>query len=496
MLFNSLHFLIFFPIVLFFYFFIPHKYRWVLLLVASYYFYMSWNAGLVLLLLVSTLVNYIAALYIGKQKDMSFKKKYLIAALVCNLLLLGVFKYYNFFADSFNSFFQIFNFDYSFSYSRFLLPIGISFYTFQTISYIMDVYRGDKEPERHFGIFALYVSFFPQLVAGPIERSEKLLSQFYKPKVFDYQNASDGLKLMVWGLFKKVVIADRVAIVVNTVYGNADAYAGFAFVIATIFFAFQIYCDFSGYSDVAIGSAQMLGFNLTDNFKRPYFSRNIISFWQRWHISLSTWFKDYVYIPFGGNKKGRLRTIRNIMTTFLLSGLWHGANWTLVFWGALHGIYVVVSHATKNIRQCVVRKIKFNTFPKLHHALQILLTFSMTSFAWIFFRSENLDTAFLIIRKTLSGVWRSTILLFSGNIEAFFRSLTGAGLGLDTFGFIIAIVSIILMEVFHLVQRHGSIRHMLRNKPTWFRWILYYAVIIYIALFGVFAEVPFIYFQF
>lgn len=496
MLFNSLHFFIFFPVVAFFYFFIPHRYRWILLLVASYYFYLSWNVGYGFLLLSATLFNYGAALWLEKIEHVRNKKLVLAAFITANIGFLGFFKYYNFFADSLHSLAQFFGNDLAMPYSRFLLPVGISFYTFQIMSYVIDVYRKQKSAERHFGIFALYVSFFPQLVAGPIERSTRLLPQFYEKKNFDYIRVTDGLKLMVWGLFKKVVIADRLAILVNMVYGNPDDYTGLAFVIATLFFAWQIYCDFSGYSDMAIGAAQVLGFNLMDNFKRPYFAKNIIEFWQRWHISLSSWFKDYLYIPLGGSRAGRLRSALNVLATFLLSGLWHGANWTFVVWGLLHGLYVLVSRTTLGARQWCADAIGLSRLPRLHHAVQIMLTFFLTSFAWIFFRAESIGSAFVILRKMAVGSLDTSIALIGGQTARAAELVLGPGLGLSGYGFFVAVLSIVALEGFHYIQRHGSIRHMLDGRPAWFRWTLYYVAIISIALFGVFDEVPFIYFQF
>ncbi len=338
MLFNSIEFLIFFPIVSIVHFLIPHKYRWVWLLLASYYFYMSWRIEYITLIWISTLIDYFAGRQMGKTDDRKKKRKYLLLSLFANLGLLFTFKYWNFFTSSLNIVLRAMHITYEIPYLNVVLPVGISFYTFQTLSYTIDVYRGVKSTEKHLGIFALYVAFFPQLVAGPIERSTNLLPQFFEKHNIDWRRIVDGLKLMMWGMFKKVVIADRLAVFVDRVYGNPYDYTGLSHIVATIFFAFQIYCDFSGYSDIAIGSAQVLGFNLMDNFRRPYFSRSVSEFWRRWHISLSSWFRDYVYIPMGGNRVSPKRWHFNILTVFVVSGLWHGANWTFISQGE-EGIY-------------------------------------------------------------------------------------------------------------------------------------------------------------
>ena len=313
MLFNSTQFIIFFPIVVSIYFLLPHRMRWFMLLTASYYFYMCWKAEYLLLILISTFIDYFAAIQMSKQSVQSKRKIYLILSLVVNLGLLFGFKYFNFFNDSLRTIFNQFNIFYDVPAFKVLLPVGISFYTFQTLSYTIDVYRGKRDPEKHLGIFALYVAFFPQLVAGPIERSTRLIPQLRKKYNFDYDRVTDGLKLMLWGFFKKVVIADRIAVIVNQVYNNPHDAAGFPFLIGTYLFAFQIYCDFSGYSDIAIGAAKIFGINLMENFRRPYFAKSIREFWQRWHISLSTWFRDYLYLSLGGSHITKWRWYYNII---------------------------------------------------------------------------------------------------------------------------------------------------------------------------------------
>jgi len=319
MQFNSIEFLVFFFIVVVFYFSIPYRFRWILLLAASYYFYMCWRPEYIILIIASTLVDYIAGLKMGGIESKPRRKKYLIISLMINLGLLFSFKYFNFFNDSLRILFSRYNMLYRVPSFNILLPVGISFYTFQTLSYTIDVYRGERRPERHLGIFALYVAFFPQLVSGPIERSKRLLPQFYKRFDFDYKRLTHGLRLMLWGFFQKVVIADRLAIVVDHVYNNPSEHTSTAFIIATYFFAFQIYCDFAGYTDIARGAAKILGYELMLNFQRPYFAKSIRDFWRRWHISLTSWFRDYLYIPLGGNRVVKWRWYYNLFIVFFIS---------------------------------------------------------------------------------------------------------------------------------------------------------------------------------
>ncbi len=342
MVFNSIHFMIFFPIVVLGYFLITHKYRWIWLLAASLYFYMSWNPKFVILILTTIIITYLSGIGISKadkEKKLLKKKMFAIFSVVSNLTILFFFKYFDFVIDSINYLLGMINLKLLTPSFDVLLPVGISFYTFQALSYTIDVYRKENfKVERHLGKYALFVTFFPQLVAGPIERSENLISQFYEEHYFDYQRVKSGLLLMLWGLFEKIVIADRTAIIVNQVYNNLEQYTGFEIVVATIFFAVQVYCDFCGYSDIAIGAARVMGFHLMTNFRQPYFSQSIKEFWRRWHISLSSWLKDYVYIPLGGSRCSRVKKYRNLMITFLVSGLWHGANWTYVAWGGSWGL--------------------------------------------------------------------------------------------------------------------------------------------------------------
>lgn len=490
MLFNSIQFLIFFPIVVILYFIIEHKYRWIFLLAASYYFYMCWKPEYIILIIVSTIIDYYAGIMMEKSKTVVKRRKFLLLSLFSNLGLLFTFKYFNFFNNSIHSVLNSFNIFYDSPTFSLLLPVGISFYTFQTLSYSIDVYRGEKKAEYHFGYFALYVSFFPQLVAGPIERSTRLLPQFFEKHEFDSQRVSDGLKLMMWGFFKKVVIADRLAVLVNQVYNNAENYTGIPLLLATYFFAFQIYCDFSGYSDIAIGAAQVMGFKLMDNFNRPYYSKSISEFWKRWHISLSTWFKDYLYIPLGGNRVVKWRWYMNLFLTFLISGLWHGANWTFVIWGAIHGFYLIFAIWTRNSVKKIYQFLGLQKGTRKRKIVDVFITFHLVLFAWVFFRANSFNDAIYILTN-----------LFPLNLNEFISLLNSTGatqttLGLTKSGILLALLSIGFMEIIHLMQRHKNMRSFLSNKPIYIRWSIYSALLIIIISFGEFSLQEFIYFQF
>ena len=338
MLFNSIDFLVFFPSVVLLYFLLPHKNRWLFLLIASYFFYMNWKPVYAVLIFSSTLITYSCGILVEKSNSVRRKKLFLIVSLSMNFSILFIYKYFNFLNDSVFKALDFLNIRWELPNLDLLLPVGISFYTFQAVGYTIDVYRGDLKAEKNLGIYALFVSFFPQLVAGPIERAKNLLPQFREKHYLDSARLVSGIKQMVWGFFMKLVIADRLSLIVNTAYNNADAHNGTTLLIATILFSFQIYCDFAGYSNIAIGASRIMGFDLMTNFRRPYFAKNIGEFWQRWHISLSTWFRDYLYIPLGGNRVSKSRNYLNVFITFVVSGIWHGANWTFVFWGFLHGI--------------------------------------------------------------------------------------------------------------------------------------------------------------
>lgn len=487
MLFNSIEFLIFFPIVVLGYFLLPFKHRWALLLFASYFFYMCWKPMYIVLIFISTLIVYVTGIKISETEDDHIKRRYLAFSLISNLSILFLFKYFNFFNASLESLFTALNITYNVPSFSLMLPVGISFYTFQALSYTIDVYRGQTEAQDHFGIFALYVSFFPQLVAGPIERSDKLLPQFDNEYSFDYDRVTLGLKTMAWGFFKKVVVADRIATLVNTVYNNPVNYTGFPLILATLFFAIQIYCDFSGYSDIAIGAAQVMGFELMENFKTPYFSTSIGGFWKRWHISLSSWFRDYVYIPLGGNRVSKVKWYRNLMLTFLLSGLWHGANWTFVIWGLIHGFYQVFGTITRKYREKFADVIGLSKLPSLHKAIQVLITFLLVCFAWIFFRANNVSDAIYIINNLFIG-------LLGNNLRSFFSM--AVNLGLSKSEFIISVGSIIVLLIVDLNSFKKDIFASLSKRPLVLRWSVYFALVFSILLFGAFGYTEFIYFQF
>jgi len=442
---------------------------------------MCWKAEYLILIIASTLVDYIVGLQMAQKKTKAQRRPLLVISLAVNLGLLFSFKYFNFFNESMRGALNYFNIFYDVPAFKVLLPVGISFYTFQTLSYTIDVYRGQKEPERHLGIFALYVAFFPQLVAGPIERSTRLLPQFMKRHEYDYQRITDGLKLMAWGFFKKLVIADRVGVYVNAVYNNPTDYTGMPLAIATYFFAFQIYCDFSGYSDIAIGAARVFGIDLMQNFRQPYFSRSVAEFWRRWHISLSTWFKDYLYIPLGGNRASKMRWYFNIMFVFMISGLWHGANWTFCVWGALHGLYMLLSAWTRSLRRRVKDILGISRVPALERAVEVFFTFHLVVFAWVFFRANTLSDAVYIITHLFSG---------------FQFRFTGAQTGMAKIDGVIAVLAILLMEVVHLAQGRRGLISWLNRKPAWVRWSAYYFILFGILFMGIFGEQEFIYFQF
>lgn len=465
-LFNSLQFLVFLPAVIVVYYLLAPKYRWILLLAASYYFYMCWRVEYVFLIILSTLVDYYAAIQMDKQEEQHNKKKYLILSLGVNLGLLFFFKYFNFLGNSLDTAFDTLRIPVDIPYLNILLPVGISFYTFQTLSYTIDVYKGRKKPERHLGIFAVYVAYFPQLVAGPIERSTHLLPQFHQKISLNYSNLSAGVKYIIWGYFLKTVVADRAAIYVDAVYNNVADHGGLTFLAATLFFGFQIYGDFAGYSLIAIGSSRMMGIKLMDNFNRPYFATSIRDFWRRWHISLSTWFRDYLYIPLGGNRTRTERWLFNLFITFLISGLWHGANWTFVIWGALHGFYLIVEALFfKRERKGIIN---------------VAITYALVSLAWVFFRANSVNDAFYILYS---------IALQPGSLF-----IPG---GADTVSPVFAVLAIsflLLVEVKKEYFNHWF--SITQSKYEWVRMGAYASMIFLILYVGVFGESQFIYFQF
>jgi D-alanyl-lipoteichoic acid acyltransferase DltB (MBOAT superfamily) len=496
LLFNSIHFLLFFPAVVLLYFALPHKIRWIWLLLASYYFYMSWNPLYALLIATSTVITYFSGLLIDKSNKIEDKKKrvfqcklWVALSFISNLSILFFFKYFYFAVDNINRIFSYISIQALTPSFDVLLPVGISFYTFQALSYTMDVYRGEFAAERNLAKYALFVSFFPALIAGPIERSKNLLVQVYEKHYFDYNNVKNGLLLMLWGYFQKVIIADRVAIAVNIVYGNYTAYSGFQIALITVLFAIQVYCDFSGYSDIAKGASQVMGFRLMDNFRQPFFAVSVQDFWKRWHISLSTWFRDYVYIPLGGSRHGRWKKYRNIMISFLACGLWHGANWNYLIWGGLHGAYQVIGDATRAFRDKLYAALRINTKAFSFKLGQILITFFLISFSMPIFRASGMTEALHMISKMIFNFELSSVFNTS-----FYMSVFGKE---DLF---VAGVSIIILLLANILQSKMNVRDALAKQNLPFRWLCYFSIIMFILAFGVYgtdyAQTQFIYFQF
>jgi alginate O-acetyltransferase complex protein AlgI len=487
MLFNSIPFAIFFTVVTALYFSVPHKFRWGLLLAASCYFYMMFVPVYILILGFTIVVDYFAGIIIERSQGRK-RKLFLVVSLAANIGVLAVFKYYNFINENISVLLKGIGFAHPFPYLAILLPIGLSFHTFQAMSYTIEVYRGRQRAERHFGIYALYVMFYPQLVAGPIERPQNLLHQFYEKQCFDYVRVTDGLKLMAWGLFKKVVIADRLSVLVDNVYDNPYHHRGLSFIIATVCFSFQIFCDFSGYSDMAVGIARVMGFSLMKNFNSPYHARSIGEFWTRWHISLSTWFRDYLYIPLGGNRVPVPRWYLNILIVFLISGLWHGPSWTFVAWGGLHAFYMIFSRATNGIQRTFRRLSGLNQYQWLKQALQVLSTFTLVTVAWIFFRAKSITIAFYIIKSIATQTIADVRNVFSHSVHL--------NLGLVRQEVWIAVLSVMLLEGVHIIQKKQSITGVIKMMPVYQRWMVYYALLFAILFFHSGASKQFIYFQF
>ncbi|MCB9356124.1 MAG: MBOAT family protein [Lewinellaceae bacterium] len=469
MLFNSIDFAFFLPIVFCLFWMINGKdlkYQNLLLLASSYVFYGWWDWRFLSLLAFSSGLDFFVGSALYKQQDEKKRKMLFLISMGVNLGLLGFFKYYNFFAESFVEAFSFFGQKTDLNTLNIILPVGISFYTFQSMSYAIDIYRGKLTPTKDLIAFLAFVSFFPQLVAGPIERASHLLPQFLTKKRFSYDMVAAGLKIMLWGFFMKVVVADRLALYVQAVYGNVDMHTGLSFIVATIFFAFQIYCDFGGYSLIALGCARLFGFDLMENFRRPYFSGSFREFWGRWHISLSTWFKDYLYIPLGGNRVSPSRNYFNLFTTFVVSGLWHGANWTFVIWGGIHGSYQILERE--------FAKIGWLKLPKV---LQVVLVFALTCFAWIFFRAASLHEAMHIV---------TTILTHPGG------SLYTGDLGIFAF----SIMAILMLLTVDYINEYYPDFSLLNHQVVYVRFATIVIMLIYIVSLGVFDGSQFIYFQF
>ena len=495
--FNSINFMIFFPVVLALYFVIPKALRQIWLLAASYYFYMSWNARYALLIAASTLITYVSGIAIERYRDSGRTGRRLTVLFSClgiNLGILLFFKYGNFLIASLDRGLELLHMGSVDQRFYFLLPVGISFYTFQALGYTIDVYRGDVRAETNLIRYALFVSFFPQLVAGPIERSKNLLSQMQniaEIKLWNARRVTSGTILMIWGFFVKMVIADRAAVLVNTVFDNYRMYGSTELVLAAVFFALQIYCDFGSYSLIAIGAAKIMGFELMENFNTPYFACSIRDFWSRWHISLSTWFRDYLYIPLGGNRRGRVRKSVNIMIVFLASGLWHGADWSYVVWGGIHGAYQVIGDYLASFREKCIRKPRGNTACFSWKFLQTAVTFVLVVFAWIFFRADSIGDALQYIRR----IWvRPTPwVLFNGEIFT---------LGLDRPEMNILFVAICMLGLVDLVRyrKKMTLDVFLMQQNLWFRGGIMIGLVVLIFVcgkYGVgFDPQQFIYFQF
>ena len=482
MLFNSIDFAIFLPVVFILYWFFTNrnlKLQNFLIVVSSYVFYGWWDWRFLFLIFFSSMVDFFVGIGLNKKENKTHRKLLLWLSILVNLGLLGFFKYYNFFLDNFITAFSFFGKEIKANSLNIILPVGISFYTFQTLSYSIDVYKRKLQPTKDIIAFLAFVSFFPQLVAGPIERATNLLPQFYKKRRFDYLKAVDGMKQILWGLFKKMVIADNCAEYANLIFNNSSDYTGSTLILGALFFTFQIYCDFSGYSDIAIGTSRLFGFDLMRNFNFPYFSRDVAEFWRRWHISLSTWFRDYLYIPLGGSRGGTGMKIRNTFIIFIVSGFWHGANWTFLVWGFLNALYIMPSiiFSTNRTNLDIVAKGKF--LPSFRDFLSILLTFSLTVFAWIFFRAANLSHAINYI---------------DGIFSASFFSIPNF-LDIDNSKPIVAIIFIFLIIEWIGREHQYAIQRIGINWYKPIRWAMYYGVLLLIVFYSG-KEQQFIYFQF
>lgn len=479
MLFNSIDFAVFLPILFILYWFVANrnlKIQNVLIVLASYVFYGWWDWKFLTLILFSTILDYSIGIALSRQEKVLNRKFLLWISVFINLGLLGFFKYYNFFIDNFVSAFSFFGRDLNISSLNIILPVGISFYTFQTMSYTIDVYRRNLKPTNDFVAFSAFVSFFSQLVAGPIERATHLLPQFYVKRTFDYSKAVDGMRQILWGLFKKIVIADNCAIYANNIFNEYENYSGSTLFIGVVFFAFQIYGDFSGYSDIAIGTSKLFGFDLKKNFAFPYFSRDIAEFWRRWHISLSTWFRDYLYIPLGGSR-GRIgNKIRNIFLIFIISGFWHGANWTFIIWGALNALYFLPLLLMNNNRNNLGVVSAGRIIPRFRDLISIVITFCLVVFAWIFFRAESVSHALEYINKMIT-----TTLFEIPHFKGMFRA-----------NWIILIV--ILFVLIEWLGRDKDFP-IAQVKNQYIRWFIYFFLILLMSIFKT-ADQNFIYFQF
>ena len=495
MLFNSAEFLVFFPIVVLLYFVCPDKFKNYLLLVASYFFYMCWNAEYALLILTTTIITFGSGMVIEKAKGFDNEKRSkaklaVAASFILNIGILFYFKYTNFALGLIGGLLNKIGVGISIPVFDIVLPVGISFYTFQALSYTMDVYRGDIYAEKNFFKYALFVSFFPQLVAGPIERSKNLLKQL-QPHKFNYEDFRDGFLLMLWGYFLKLVLADRIAIFVDIVYKDYDQFGGMYIVVATMLFAVQIYCDFAGYSVIAMGAAQILGIRLMENFDAPYLSTTVAEFWRRWHISLTSWFRDYLYIPLGGSRKGKVRKYINIMIVFLVSGLWHGASLSFVLWGGLNGLYQVIGSLLMPVRDKLRNLLGINKDKLGYKVAGAFITFVLVDFAWLFFRADSLSDAFAMVHQ-MFAVKNPWVMFDHSSIYQ---------CGLDDVNFKLLQISVMILLFADICKKKGVvIRKVILEQDYWVRWIVIPLVICFVLVFGVWGpsynEANFIYFQF
>jgi len=526
MVFNSIAFLIFFILFLPLYFAFPAGKKWVFLLLAGYFYYGYQKPVNLLFLIIPTLVVFFVSQRMASvkkeaasqtqeepgnitdKKQNTEKKRtrpiiLLIIALFSGLILLLIFKYTDFIRSTLYFLQNLFIENPApFKPVNLILPMGISFYSFKLVSYIIDVYNEKLEPERHLGYFALYVSFFPQILAGPIDRAVNLLPQLKKKVSFDYERVSHGFQLILWGFFKKIVIADTLSHGVTRVYNNVESFEGIPLLAATLFYSVQIYCDFSGYSDIAIGIAEVLGFKSMENFDSPYFSKDIKQFWNKWHISLSTWLRDYLFLPIAYAVMRRIHSAKllkikteawgyivGMSITMFLGGLWHGASWTFVFWGVIHGLYLVLSHTTRRIRKRFVKTLRLNKIPWLYHGIKVLITFNIVTLAWIFFRSKSISDAFYVLSHLFTGIGEQ--LTGSELLETLKQTLR-----FKEFDLVIIAISIFVLGSIDFIQTKRSIRTIIAGRPLWIRWGLYCLLIYFILWFGEFDKSIFIYFQF
>jgi alginate O-acetyltransferase complex protein AlgI len=498
MSFTSIHFLIFFPVVTRLYFIVPYRMRWALLVAASYYFYMSWRPWYALLLLFATAVSFVCGLLIAGEDDLKRRRAWLIAGCAINLAVLFVFKYFDFFNTQTRDLMAAIGVDYNIPNLDLVLPVAISFHTFQVLSYLFDVYRRDVAPERHFGIFSLYVVYYPQLVAGPIERAFHFLPQLRKlltpaPELaYDESRAISGFRLILSGFVKKLVVADNLALYVDPIYNHPADASGGALALATIAFAFQIYFDFSAYTDIARGCSRVMGIELIENFRRPYLARSVAEFWKRWHISLTSWFRDYVYFPMGGNRVSHGRWIVNVMAVFLMSGLWHGANWTFVVWGLLHGGYYVVSRNTAVWRAAFAARIGLLGRSGWHAAWQTLATFALVCFAWVFFRASDMTAALTIVSSIAESAAQPFAQLFGAAPLVSVAKMTLATFNEPRFYF--ALAALALFALWEIRREYRDIDFA--QLAVWQRWSVYYAACLAIVVIGNMGNKQFIYFQF